>query len=229
MAHKCFISYKKEDKYYREEIDKLFDDRDVINKGLDTVINSEDGDYIMKKIRDDYLKDSTVTLFLIGQHSSENEGVDYLGQDKNYFIKKELQSSLYNRQGNTRNGILGVVIPSMYDSIYKGEYTCQSCGKSHNHVAINDNTVIKEFSENYYLKPHSGCAWSEDERYCVLVKWDDFIINPEKYINKAYEKRDSDLSDKVHVNINRGNTYKIFQRIERAKNGYQNKTKSTRV
>ena len=210
MAHKCFISYKKEDKYYREEIDKLFDDRDVINKGLDTVINSEDGDYIMKKIRDDYLKDSTVTLFLIGQHSSENEGVDYLGQDKNYFIKKELQSSLYNRQGNTRNGILGVVIPSMYNSIYKGEYTCQSCGKSHNHVAINDNTVIKEFSENYYLKPHSGCAWSEDERYCVLVKWDDFIINPEKYINKAYEKRDSDVSDKVHVNINRGNTYKIF-------------------
>ena len=210
MAHKCFISYKKEDKYYREEIDKLFDDRDVINKGLDTVINSEDGDYIMKKIRDDYLKDSTVTLFLIGQHSSENEGVDYLGQDKNYFIKKELQSSLYNRQGNTRNGILGVAIPSMYNSIYKGEYTCQSCGKIHNHVAINDNTVIKEFSENYYLKPHSGCAWSEDERYCVLVKWDDFIINPEKYINKAYEKRDSDVSDKVHVNINRGNTYKIF-------------------
>lgn len=210
MAHKCFISYKKEDKYYREEIDKLFDDRDVINKGLDTVINSDDGDYIMNKIRDDYLKDSTVTLFLIGQHSSENEDVDYLGQDKNYFIKKELQSSLYNRQGNTRNGILGVVIPSMYNSIYKGEYTCQSCGKSHNHVAINDNTVIKEFSENYYLKPHSGCAWSEDERYCVLVKWDDFIINPEKYINKAYEKRDSDVSDKVHVNINRGNTYKIF-------------------
>ena len=210
MAHKCFISYKKEDKYYREEIDKLFDDRDVINKGLDTVINSDDGDYIMKKIRDDYLKDSTVTLFLIGQHSSENEGVDYLGQDKNYFIKKELQSSLYNRQGNTRNGILGVVIPSMYNSIYKGEYTCQSCGKSHNHVAINDNTVIKEFSENYYLKPHSGCAWSEGERYCVLVKWDDFIINPEKFINKAYEKRESDVSDKVHVNINRGNTYKIF-------------------
>ena len=210
MAHKCFISYKKEDKYYREEIDKLFDDRDVINKGLDTVINSNDGDYIMKKIREDYLKDSTVTLFLIGEHSSENEGIDYLGQDKNYFIKKELQSSLYNGQGNTRNGILGVVIPSMYDSIYKGEYICKTCGKSHNHVAINDNTVIKEFSENYYLEPHSGCAWSEDERYCVLVKWDDFIVNPEKYINEAYEKRNSDLSDKVHVNINRGYTYKIF-------------------
>lgn len=210
MAHKCFISYKKEDGYYREEINKLFDERDVINKGLDRVIDSNDGDYIMKKIREDYLKDSTVTLFLIGEHSSENEGEDYLGQDKNYFIKKELQSSLYNGQGNTRNGILGVVIPSMYDSIYKGEYTCQTCGKRHNNVAINDNTVIKEFSENYYLEPHNGCGWSEDERYCVLVKWDDFIVNPEEYINKAYEKRNTDLYDKVHVNINRGNTYKIF-------------------
>lgn len=210
MAHKCFISFKKEDQKYREEIDKLFDESDVINKGLDKRINSSDGDYIMKKIREDYLKDSTVTLFLIGEHSSENEGFDSLGQDKNYFIKKELQSSLYNGQGNTRNGILGVVLPSMYDRIYKGTYTCSTCGKSHNHVSINDSTVIKEFSENYYLEPHNGCAWSEDERYCVLVKWDDFILNPEKYINEAYEKRDSDLSDKVHVNINRGITYKIF-------------------
>lgn len=210
MAHKCFISFKKEDQKYREEIDKLFDESDVINKGLDKRINSSDGDYIMKKIREDYLKDSTVTLFLIGEHSSENEGFDSLGQDKNYFIKKELQSSLYNGQGNTRNGILGVVLPSMYDRIYKGTYTCSICGKSHNHVSINDSTVIKEFSENYYLEPHNGCAWSEDERYCVLVKWDDFILNPEKYINETYEKRDSDLSDKVHVNINRGNTYKIF-------------------
>lgn len=210
MAHKCFISFKKEDQKYREEIDKLFDESDVINKGLDKRINSSDGDYIMKKIREDYLKDSTVTLFLIGEHSSENEGFDSLGQDKNYFNKKELQSSLYDGQGNTRNGILGVVLPSMYDRIYKGTYTCSTCGKSHNHVSINDSTVIKEFSENYYLEPHNGCAWSEDERYCVLVKWDDFILNPEKYINEAYEKRDSDLSDKVHVNINRGNTYKIF-------------------
>lgn len=210
MAHKCFISFKKEDQKYREEIDKLFDESDVINKGLDKRINSSDGDYIMKKIREDYLKDSTVTLFLIGEHSSENEGFDSLGQDKNYFIKKELQSSLYNGQGNTRNGILGVVLPSMYDRIYKGTYTCSTCGKSHNHVSINDSTVIKEFSENYYLEPHNGCAWSEDERYCVLVKWDDFILNPEKYINEAYEKRDSDLSDKVHVNINRGNVIKRY-------------------
>ena len=63
MAHKCFISFKKEDQYYRNKLDSLFDDEDVINKSLDRVIDSENGKYIMQVIRDDYLKDSTVTIF----------------------------------------------------------------------------------------------------------------------------------------------------------------------
>lgn len=209
MAHKCFISYKKEDKDYRTKLDDLFNDEDVVNKSLDRVIDSENGNYIMQVIRDDYLKDSTVTILLIGEHSSENEGSDWNG-DKNYFIKKELQSSLYNGVGNTRNGILGVVLPEMYDKIYCGTYTCDSCGEEHNCVRINDNTVIKEFSENYYLEPHEGCAWSEEERYCVLVKWDDFISDSEYYINLAFDKRSTDLSKKVHVNINRGFIMKSY-------------------
>ena len=108
MGHKCFISFKKEDQSYRDELDDLFDQSDIINKGLDRVIDSEDGDYIMQVIRKDYLKDSTVTIFLIGQHSSENEGNDNIGRDKNYFIKRELQASLFNGQNNTRNGVVGV-------------------------------------------------------------------------------------------------------------------------
>ena len=75
----------------------------------------------------------------------------------------------------------------------------------------NINVFFKQQrSENYYLEPHSGCAWSEEERYCILVKWDDFINNPEKYINDAFEKRSSELSEKVHVNINRGNVIKRY-------------------
>lgn len=103
MAHKCFISFKKEDQWYRNKIDDLFSVSDIINKGLDRVIDSYDGDYIMKTIRQDYLKDSTVTVFLIGTHSSENEGFDYMGRRKNYFIERELQASLFNGEGNTRN------------------------------------------------------------------------------------------------------------------------------
>lgn len=199
MAHKCFISYKKEDQWYRDKIDELFSYSDVINKGLDRVIDSYDGDYIMKTIRRDYLKDSTVTVFLIGTHSSENEGCDYMGRRKNYFIERELQASLYNGTGNTRNGILGVVLPEMYDRIYKGTHQCLACGGIHNTVIVDDTTVIREFGKNYYIEPHSGCAWSDDERYCILVKWDDFIQDPESYVDAAYDKRFSEIANKIKI------------------------------
>lgn len=203
MSHKCFLSFKKEDDYYKEKLKELFAESDVIDKTLDRWIDSSNGDYIMKVIREDYLKDSTVTICLIGNHSSENEGYDSNWLLKNYFIIRELQASLFDGEGNTRNGILGVVIPEMYDKIYRGSYVCPTCGKEHNYVNINDDTVIKEFSVNYYIKPHEGCGWSEDERYCVLVKWDDFVNDPEKYINMAFDKRTAPIAKKITVRANR--------------------------
>lgn len=119
-----FYFSQKKDQWYRDKIDKLFYGSDLINKGLDRVVDSNDGDYIMNIIRQDYLKDSTVTIFLIGSHSSENEGYDFMGLWKNYFIERELQASLCNGIGNTRNGILGVVLPEMYSRVYKGSHQC---------------------------------------------------------------------------------------------------------
>lgn len=196
MGHKCFISFKKEDIYYKKEIQKWEQKNkiDMIDKSLNTPIDSEDEDYIMRKIREDYLSDSTVTIFLIGSHSSEN-----LGWDEQKYIKRELQASLYNGEGNTRSGILGVVLPQMYDSVYKGSYKCSNCGNSHNWVDIGDSTVIKEFSRNYYLNNHGKCAYSEDDRYCVLVKWSDFVQNPNGYIEQAFNKRNQPIANDVIV------------------------------
>jgi hypothetical protein len=195
MVHKVYISFKTEDKFYKNYIQNDLD-IDMIDKSLNDVIDSDDEDYIMKKIREDYLSDSTVTIFLIGKYSSANEG-----EEEQKYIKRELQASLYNGESNTRNGILGIVLPNMYGSIYKGSYVCHECGNSHNFVAINDETVIKEFSCNYYIKPlkEGKCAWSEDDRYCVLVKWEDFEKEPEKYIDQAFGKREHSISKKVKV------------------------------
>lgn len=193
MAHKCFISFKTEDIFYKKAIqDDL--DVDMIDKSLNEAIDSDDEDYIMRKIREDYLSDSTVTIHLIGSCSAENSWL----QDQTY-IKRELQASLYNGKNNAKNGILGIVLPSMYESIYKGEYTCSSCGAIHNSVSINDGTVVKEFSYNYYIPKDSGCGWSEDDRYCVLVKWDDFKDDPNTYIDKAFDKRSSPIASKTKV------------------------------
>lgn len=196
MRHKCFISFKTEDAAYKRYIQTDLN-VDMIDKSLNTPINSYDEEYIMQVIRRDYLSDSTVTIFLIGQHSNE-----YLGWHEQRYIMRELQASLYNGRGNSRSGILGIVLPAMYDSVYKGSQECISCGSTHNLVNINDSTVIKEFSYNYYI-PNDKCAHSEEDRYCVLVKWKDFVNEPNKYIDQAYDKRFESIANKVKVYGNR--------------------------
>ena len=193
MAHKCFISFKTQDTDYKKKIQEDMG-IEMIDKSLNEPINSDNEDYIMRKIREDYLADSTVTIYLIGEYSAENSFL----QDQTY-IKRELQASLYNGENNTKNGILGVVLPNMYDRIYKGEEQCLICGSNHNIVCVNDDTTIKEFNYNFYIPKDNGCCWSEEERYCVLVKWGDFENNPEKYIDDAFNKRNSEISRKTKV------------------------------
>lgn len=192
MAHKCFISFKTEDIGYKNYIrDDM--EVDMIDKSLNSPIDSDNEDYIMRRIREDYLSDSSVTISLIGSKSNES-----LGWQEQRYIKRELQASLYNGENNTKNGVLGVVLPSMYGSIFKGFNSCQTCGNNHCLIKIDDSTVIGEFSYNYYI-PHSKCSWSEEDRYCVLVKWEEFEKNPNYYIDLAYEKRESQISKKTRV------------------------------
>ncbi|MDN6290993.1 MAG: TIR domain-containing protein [Tetragenococcus koreensis] len=190
--HKCFISFKSENMGYKEYIQEELN-VDMIDKSLNDPINSEDEEYIMKKIRSDYLYDSTVTIHLIGSYSAENN----LLEDQ-YYIKKELQASLSNTVLHNKSGILGVALPEVYDTIFGGKQTCLSCGEEHSIVNINNSTTITEFSYNYYI-PNEKCAWSEDDRYCVLVKWDDFIKTPNDYIHQAYEKRFEKIAKKTKV------------------------------
>ena len=192
MGHKCYISFKTEDCEYKKFIQSDLD-VDMVDKSLNETIQSTDEDYILRKIREDYLSDSTVTIHLIGSYSAESRG-----NHEQRFIKRELQASLYNSQANTRNGILGVVLPNFVTAIYKGSYNCSTCGSSHNSVAINDSTAVREFSYNYYI-PNRRCYHREDERYCVLVQWDTFCANPNTWIEASFAKRSDPISDKVRI------------------------------
>ena len=161
-------------------------------------------DFLMGTYPFDEIESLSVTLFLIGKHSSENEGFEYSYEDKCYynkqnFIIRELKATLYDGKGNRRSGLLGIVLPDMYDAIYGGNYTCTCCGEEINIVRINSNTVIKEFSENYYLSPNCKDGHCDESgRYCVLVKYDDFMKSPDTYINKAYDKSNAEICNSVH-------------------------------
>lgn len=192
MARKCFISFKTEDAAYKRWIQEQ-PSIDMIDKSLDVAINSTDEDYIMQAIRSGYLADSSVTIHLIGTTCAEQ-----LGTWEQRFIKRELQASLFDGQNNRRNGILGVVLPSMYDAVYRGSIACNTCGIPLSWVNVGPATTISEFYSNYYI-PHGKCHHYEDDRYCVLVKWDDFVKAPETYIEQAYRKREHPIATKVAV------------------------------
>ncbi len=191
MTHKCFISFKEEDEDYKEAIRKL-PNIDIIDKSLDEWIDSHDEEYIMKKIREENLSDSTVTIFLIGSKSAES-----FGWDEQRFIKRELRASLYSGENNTRNGILGVVLPDALQQIYGGITKCQ-CGNSIELIYLNDGTVIKEFHKNYYISP-GKCHHTEEERYCVLTRWNEFVATPNFYIEQAFLKRTAPIAEKIMV------------------------------
>ncbi|MFA5129987.1 MAG: TIR domain-containing protein [Patescibacteria group bacterium] len=192
MGRSCFISFKTEDALYKEAIQKM--NLDIVDKSLNEAIDSDNEDYILRKIREDYLADSTVTIHLIGSKSAEN-----LGEEEQRYIKRELQASLYHGESNTRNGILGVVLPSMYERIYLGPRKCNDCGSEINILNISDETTIKEFHRNYFIPSHTKCHYTEDDRYCVLVSWHDFIANPSVCVEQAFLKRDHEISDKIKV------------------------------
>ena len=192
MSRKCYISFKAEEMSYKTAIEEM-DNLDVIHKSLTEPIKSDDEDYIMQVIRRDYLSDSTVTIHLIGEYGAENRG-----WEEQKFIKREMQASLYNRAGNSKSGILGIVLPKAEASVFKGKITCSTCGESHNLVNINDNTTIKEFSYNYYI-PNSKCAWSDEDHYCVLTTWDKFVADPNPFIEEAFAKRSAPIASKTKV------------------------------
>ena len=108
IRHKVFISYHHADQDEVNDFIKTFDEeRDVfIARALGTemssdIINSGDVDYVMRRIRELYLKDSTVTIVLIGKCTWARRYVDW-----------EIQASLRHGDQTTPNGLLGIVLPS---------------------------------------------------------------------------------------------------------------------
>jgi len=166
---------------------------EYIDKSLSVPIDSDDQDYIMRRIRSDYLYDSTVTVLLIGTYGAEDRGA--LEQ---YYIKKELQASLYNGEVHSKSGILGVVLPDMKSTVFQGQHNCWQCDGMHNTVKVNYSTTIREFSYNYYI-PHEKCAWADEHRYCVLTDWETFKSDPNTWIDSAYDKRFARIASKTKV------------------------------
>ena len=112
VRHKVFISYHHDDQDEVLDFVETFDEeRDVfIRRGLgiemgQDIIDSDNTDYVMHRIRVLYLLDSTVTIVMMGKCTWARRYVDW-----------EIQASLRHGETVTPNGLLGVKLKSYRSS-----------------------------------------------------------------------------------------------------------------
>jgi hypothetical protein len=100
LRHKCFISYHRADQSDLEQFVTRFSGT-FIHRGQvlpDDIIESNNDDYVMSRVRELYLEDSTVTIVLIGENPWSRRFVDW-----------EVQASLrIHRGGPPPNGLLAI-------------------------------------------------------------------------------------------------------------------------
>lgn len=110
--HKVFISYHhKNDQDYKEHLVNKYgqgDDQVFINRSVDTgdISDGLPPETIRAKIRDEYLRDTTVLIVLVGTETKNRKHIDW-----------EIYSSMYNGEVNKRCGILAITLPSIENNL----------------------------------------------------------------------------------------------------------------
>ena len=103
--HNVFISYHhKNDQVYKDALIRMggsfgvFHDKSVDTGEIPEYLTDQS---IREKIRDEYLRDSTVTILLVGVETRQRKHVDW-----------ELYSSMFDGIQNKKSGILAINLPS---------------------------------------------------------------------------------------------------------------------
>ena len=217
MGHKIFISYKYADPNVRKitnhwERDTVRDYVDALEKYIkdksDHVYKGEsDGEDLSAlteekiwSILKDRIYDSTLTIVMISPNmkGSTKERNQWIPWEISYSLK---EVSRKNKAGNmvtsSSNAILAIVVPDSVGSYsyYTYNRNCCSAGCS----VYNTSRLFQILKDNMFniKKPNKNVCdnnsiiYHGDSSYIISVTWDDFIKEPETYIDKAYYLQNS--------------------------------------
>lgn len=160
VRRKVFVSHyhrhQAETDAFLRDFGSVFIRKTVGALGDDNLINSTDPEYVMRRIRSDYIGDSTVTIVLVGSCTHSRRYVDW-----------EIKGSLRQGEDSRPNGLMaiqcavgGALLPPRFES---------------NWISDNSNCYAK-----YYRYPTSQeelRQWIEDA-YQARTTRAHFIRNP---------------------------------------------------
>ena len=182
--HKVFVSFHHDnDQEYKDSLvtlgveNKIFIDGSV---DLGEIPNDWTPQQIREFIRDEHLKDTSVTILLVGTETKNRKHIDW-----------ELFSSMYDGKNNKKSGILVINLPSVnckYHTLCSQEEKTTILPDVNNWTAITDRA---EFERRYPYMP----ARIIDNliKYGVnisVVNWSDINVkNLTLLLDKAYDSR----------------------------------------
>lgn len=183
--HKVFISYHHcNDQDYKDDLVKLArQHRIFINKSVDTedIDDSLPDERIREIIRDEYLRDSTVTIVLVGQDTKRRKHVDW-----------EIYSSMFDGKVNKKSGIVVVNLPGTSDYFTAPRQQ----EKKVVYPDIEDWTTVSTRAEYERRYPHMPVRIVDNllkrEAKVSVVPWERVVGSPArlKYlVDAAFEDR----------------------------------------
>ena len=104
--HRVFISFHEQDIKRKEAFVRMMVKR-IVDRSVDTGNIDDTGlktATVRQKIRDEYIRDATVTIVLLGPHTWQRKHVDW-----------EIGSSIRKTKRNSRCGLLGIILPNHSD------------------------------------------------------------------------------------------------------------------
>ena len=197
--HKVFISYHHDnDQEYKNKLlelnkeHEIFIDRSVDTGDIDDNLTDESKRI---KIRDEYLRDSTVTILLVGTETKNRKHIDW-----------EIYSSMIDGLVNKKSGIIAINLP--------GECSLEeNCHAPHGDAEKNEIHPDISHWKNYSIEQNKKRFPCLPDRIIKnlcdkvsVIQWNKIVSDPDKLrllIQFAYDNRENckyDLSDPMRRN-----------------------------
>ena len=216
MGRKIFVSYKYADNQvanlklgenstvrdYVDKFEEKLDSSDNIFKG------ESDGEDLSRLSRDmiweklkDRIYDSTITVVFISPNMRETWKKDreqWIPWEISYSLK---ETSRKNKNGDSvtshSNAMIAVVLPDKNGS-YSYYLEAKSCclGRCTTHHTndlfeiIKKNKFNRVKNESKQICDNGNIVWNGKCSYIEAVKWSDFIVNYQKYVNSAIDRQE---------------------------------------
>ena len=196
--HKVFISFYSGDSWYKDELlrlndrDHLFEDYSV---GQGDIPDDLSDEQIRIRIRDEFIKDSTVLILLCGRETKKRKFIDW-----------ELHAAMYDSEKNPKTGILVINLPNNGNG-------CRANSDKEKEIVSPIGTwtsldTIEEYHKNYPSMPERLIQNFYKKVPITVIDWARAIGNTENLkilIDEAFKRRKDNDYD-IHEPLRRRNS-----------------------